>query len=83
MLQLWQAFVGVRARRVERYYQDLLAPEFDAAGDSQDHDKSLSGNGSKKHNGDAGGAPEKWKKQIEKVIRCMGPGLYRSNLFNS
>ncbi|KAM7526263.1 hypothetical protein LguiA_016165 [Lonicera macranthoides] len=72
--EVWQAFVGVRARRVERYYEDLLAPEFDAAGDSQDHDKSLSGNGSKRHNGDAGGAPEKWKKQIEKDLPRTFPG---------
>nr|GMC55809.1 TBC1 domain family member 2B-like [Ipomoea batatas] len=25
--ELWQAFVGAKARRVEKYYQDLLAPE--------------------------------------------------------
>lgn len=24
MFQVWQAFVGVKARRVESYYQDLL-----------------------------------------------------------
>ncbi|KAL7109826.1 hypothetical protein ACP275_06G199800 [Erythranthe tilingii] len=27
--EMWQAFVGVRARRVEKYYQNLLSPDSD------------------------------------------------------
>lgn len=68
ILQVWQAFVGVTTRRVENYYQDLLASE-NEAGDSLEHDKSSEGRVN---------VHEKWRKQIEKVIRCMEPGLYRS-----
>ncbi|KAG6401492.1 hypothetical protein SASPL_138349 [Salvia splendens] len=41
-LGVWQAFVGVRTRRVDRYYQDLLAVECDASSDGKEHDKSAS-----------------------------------------
>uniref|UniRef100_A0A5B7BBC2 Putative TBC1 domain family member 8B-like isoform X3 n=2 Tax=Davidia involucrata TaxID=16924 RepID=A0A5B7BBC2_DAVIN len=71
--QVWQAFVGVRTRRVERYYENLLAPESDA-GDGQEHDKSLSGNGSKGPNGDRVNVPEKWRRQIEKDLPRTFPG---------
>lgn len=77
MGQVWQAFVGVRTRRVERYYQDLLATESDASG-GKEHDKLLSVDNRMQHEGKGYELPEKWKKQIEKVNRCMGPGLYRS-----
>lgn len=60
-LQVWQAFVGVKARRIERYYQDLLAQEA-SDGQSKEHD-------------DTSGVPKKWKRQIEKVIRCILLGL--------
>ncbi|KAI8015333.1 putative GTPase-activating protein AN11010 [Camellia lanceoleosa] len=63
--EVWQAFVGVRTRRVERYYENLLASESDAS-DTQEHDKS--GNGSRGPNGDTVGVPEKLKKQIEKAM---------------
>lgn len=63
LLQVWQAFVGVKARRIERYYHDLLAH----TGESKDDE-------------DSSGVPRKWKRQIEKVIRCMRLGLYRFNL---
>lgn len=53
--QVWQAFVGVRTRRVEGYYQDLLGPETDA-GDSKERFDSC-------------GVPMKSIKQIEKVIK--------------
>lgn len=59
--EVWQAFVGVRTRRVERYYQDLLA-QVTNADESNDHNN----------------ASRKWKRQIEKVIRCMRLGLYPS-----
>lgn len=62
---------------MERYYQDLLDSESEA-GYWQEQNKSLSDNGTKGQNGDAVGVHEKWRKQIEKVIRCMGLGLYRS-----
>lgn len=56
--QLWQAFVGTKKRRktMERYYQDLLAMDFNSA-NGQILDESSN-------------APNQWKKQIEKVIRC-------------
>ncbi|GAA0151711.1 GTPase-activating protein [Lithospermum erythrorhizon] len=56
--EVWQAFVGARARRVEKYYQDLLAPD-GHAGDDQKHVKSKF---------------EKWKKQIEKDLPRTFPG---------
>lgn len=58
--EVWQAFVGVKARRVERYYQDLVAQEAHDAG-SKLHDDST-------------GVPKKWKRQIEKDIPRTFPG---------
>ena len=75
-LQVWQAFVGARKRHMERYYQNLIASETNA-GEGKDYASSLSVNGSKQPNADHA-IPEKWRRQIEKVIRCMGLGLYRS-----
>jgi hypothetical protein len=49
---------------VERYYEGLLAEETNT-------------NESKEHN-NSNAAPRKWKKQIEKVIRCMHLGFYGS-----
>ncbi|GMP50569.1 hypothetical protein CsSME_00017132 [Camellia sinensis var. sinensis] len=69
--EVWQAFVGVRTRRVERYYENLLASESDAS-DTQEHDKS--GNGNRGPNGDTVGVPEKLKKQIEKDLHRTFPG---------
>lgn len=66
--EVWQAFVGVRSRRVEGYYQDLLVPE-NHAGDSNERCNSSD-------------VSMKCKKQIEKVIRC-GPWTLSFNLFNS
>ncbi|KAF6150566.1 hypothetical protein GIB67_030367 [Kingdonia uniflora] len=68
--ELWQAFVGVRACRVENYYQDLLASETNIDSD-KDLDSSLSNNKSKGSSTDQEREPENWKGQIEKVIRCM------------
>lgn len=67
MLQLWQAFVGVRTRRVEKYYQDLLALDT-GSGDVTEHLSSeldTSGIGSVSE--EPINVPEKWKGQIEKV----------------
>ncbi|GMI81013.1 hypothetical protein like AT2G37290 [Hibiscus trionum] len=56
--EVWQAFVGVKARRVERYYDDLIAKE--------NHDADQLSNSS--------GVFEKWRKQIEKDIPRTFPG---------
>ncbi|XP_062003312.1 uncharacterized protein LOC133720852 isoform X1 [Rosa rugosa] len=58
--EVWQAFVGVKARRVEKYYYDLLAEETNT-GESMDNDNSC-------------GAFRKWRKQIEKDIPRTFPG---------
>ncbi|KAL8036139.1 hypothetical protein ABFX02_12G140400 [Erythranthe guttata] len=58
--EVWQAFVGVRTRRVETYYQDLLATKDDDASGGQEHDKY--------------DLPEKWRKQIEKDLPRTFPG---------
>lgn len=61
---MWQAFVGVKTRRIEKYYQDLLDQETNRSADNENTMPS--------------GVPIKLKKQIEKVIRCMRLGLYHS-----
>ncbi|CAK9164761.1 unnamed protein product [Ilex paraguariensis] len=71
--EVWQAFVGVMTRRVEGYYQGLLAPESDA-GDRQEHDESLSDNDSKDLNKHKFDVPQKWRKQIEKDLPRTFPG---------
>ncbi|KAK7827953.1 tbc1 domain family member 9 [Quercus suber] len=58
--EVWQAFVGVKTRRVERYYQNLLAQEAND-GEHKDHE-------------DSSGVPKKWKRQIEKDIPRTFPG---------
>ncbi|XP_022765289.1 TBC1 domain family member 8B-like isoform X2 [Durio zibethinus] len=69
--ELWQAFVGVTTRRVENYYQDLLANETNSGNNTEQQSfqsdskglftKSLCG-------------PEKWKGQIEKDLPRTFPG---------
>ncbi|RWR85868.1 Rab-GTPase-TBC domain-containing protein [Cinnamomum micranthum f. kanehirae] len=71
--ELWQAFVGVSARRVEGYYQDLLSLKTNAV-DDKGHDNSLSNKSSKDPNKDCGNAAEKWKGQIEKDLPRTFPG---------
>ncbi|XP_059666152.1 uncharacterized protein LOC132311976 [Cornus florida] len=70
--ELWQAFVGVRARRVEKYYEDLLALET-KSGDNVEH-KSLQLENSKESTTDSMCIPEKWKGQIEKDLPRTFPG---------
>lgn len=65
-LQLWQAFVGVRARRVEKYYQKLLAP--DDSGIAEHRNSELDSNPPGSLVEESICIPEKWKVQIEKVI---------------
>ncbi|KAK4392192.1 TBC1 domain family member 8 [Sesamum angolense] len=71
--EVWQAFVGARTRRVERYYQDLLGTESDAS-DGKEHDKLLSGDNKMQHEGTGYDLPEKLKKQIEKDLPRTFPG---------
>jgi hypothetical protein len=62
LLQVWQAFVGVKVRRVESYYDDLLAQETNSCEGEEQAVPS--------------GASGKCRKQIEKVISCMRLGIY-------
>ncbi|KAL2933912.1 TBC1 domain family member 9 [Bienertia sinuspersici] len=64
--EVWQAFVGVQARRVERYYQKLLSVDMDV-GDG----KNLSGDSARNS---TACTSEKWKKQIEKDLPRTFPG---------
>ncbi|KAK1572269.1 hypothetical protein Q3G72_029945 [Acer saccharum] len=71
--ELWQAFVGVRARRAEKYYQDLLASEYNS-GNKADQDSLLSDSDSNSTNTESVCMPEKWKGQIEKDLPRTFPG---------
>ncbi|KAK9733461.1 hypothetical protein RND81_04G069100 [Saponaria officinalis] len=64
--EVWQAFVGVRARRIEGYYQKMLS----AGPDSSDsnYTSSIASNGS------SACSPEKLRKQIEKDLPRTFPG---------
>lgn len=64
---------------MERYYQNLLAPDSDTS-DSQEQDKS--GEGSKGLNGDRAGVPEKWRRQIEKVIDAWALDFIIQSILN-
>ncbi|KAK7358024.1 hypothetical protein VNO80_17323 [Phaseolus coccineus] len=71
--ELWQAFVGVKTRREEKYYQDLLASESDSEiKTDQQSLQSIDSNG--KTGGDFVRMPEKWKGQIEKDLPRTFPG---------
>ncbi|OVA09945.1 Rab-GTPase-TBC domain [Macleaya cordata] len=71
--ELWQAFVGVRARRVGRYYQDLLALGTNT-GDDKEHGSSLLDKTSNRSSTDHERSPEQWKGQIEKDLPRTFPG---------
>ncbi|KAF3783108.1 TBC1 domain family member 8 [Nymphaea thermarum] len=71
--ELWQAFVGVKARRIENYYTDLLAVEDFAQAENADDD-GLLGNDTNGSTGCHGVVPEKWKGQIEKDLPRTFPG---------
>ncbi|KZV37367.1 ecotropic viral integration site 5 protein [Dorcoceras hygrometricum] len=67
--ELWQAFVGVRKRRIEKYYSNLLAPDANveikhSVPEDKNHGPNLQ----------CGGVPEKWKGQIEKDLPRTFPG---------
>ncbi|XP_043699290.1 TBC1 domain family member 8B-like [Telopea speciosissima] len=69
--ELWQAFVGVKARRVDGYYQDLLATEDNARFDK---DFVSASNSTSKGSNTDHSANEKWKGQIEKDLPRTFPG---------
>uniref|UniRef100_A0A0D3C539 Rab-GAP TBC domain-containing protein n=2 Tax=Brassica oleracea var. oleracea TaxID=109376 RepID=A0A0D3C539_BRAOL len=64
--ELWQAFAGVKKRRVENYYQSLLAA--DGLG------KDIELQDEKSSSADPLAAVEKWKGQIEKDLPRTFPG---------
>ncbi|KHG03911.1 TBC1 domain family member 8B [Gossypium arboreum] len=69
--ELWQAFVGVRARRVDNYYQDLLANETNCGNNTEQQSLQSDSKGSTT---ESIGGPEKWKGQIEKDLPRTFPG---------
>ncbi|XP_043724214.1 TBC1 domain family member 9-like isoform X2 [Telopea speciosissima] len=70
--ELWQAFVSAKARRMDGYYQDLLAIESNAQ--SEKDNLSASNDTSKGSNLGHRCANEKWKGQIEKDLPRTFPG---------
>ncbi|KAL4560558.1 hypothetical protein LXL04_032711 [Taraxacum kok-saghyz] len=70
--EVWQAFVGVKARRVERYYQNLLEVGEDGNNELRDQIKSNPEKLGKKT--EKAIVPEKCKKQIEKDLPRTFPG---------
>ncbi|KAH6838137.1 Ypt/Rab-GAP domain of gyp1p superfamily protein [Perilla frutescens var. hirtella] len=68
--ELWQAFVGVRARRVDNYYYKLLAPETNLGSKNTElDDRNRESNVL-----ESVGVPEKWEAQIEKDLPRTFPG---------
>lgn len=59
--------MGVRARRVEKYYTDLLASDTNSENNTENHSLQSDGN-SKGSSTDSLCTTEKWKGQIEKVF---------------
>lgn len=70
--ELWQAFVGVRTRRVEKYYQNLLAPDDGGIAEHQNPELDSNPLGSLAEESIC--IPEKWKVQIEKDLPRTFPG---------
>ncbi|KAL6586517.1 hypothetical protein OROMI_001505 [Orobanche minor] len=67
--ELWQAFVGVRARRGEKYYQNLLARDTNIETQNTELEDFNC-----ESNVESVGVPEKWKAQIEKDLPRTFPG---------
>ncbi|KAJ7977030.1 TBC1 domain family member 8B-like isoform X2 [Quillaja saponaria] len=61
--EVWQAFVGVKTRRVHCYYEDLLAQVTNGSESTEPDEQDNSS-----------GVPRKWRKQIEKDIPRTFPG---------
>ncbi|XP_076934320.1 uncharacterized protein LOC143600547 [Bidens hawaiensis] len=71
--ELWQAFVGVKARHIKNYYQNLLLSD-NKKDNSVDHQKSEVDEANSKSTVDPVDVPEKWKLQIEKDLPRTFPG---------
>ncbi|CAH9127083.1 unnamed protein product [Cuscuta epithymum] len=71
--EVWQAFIGVKARRAERYYQDLTFSESDI-GPHPKNGKPLEDKNSTGCNSGLADVSEKWRKQIEKDLPRTFPG---------
>ncbi|KAI3705176.1 hypothetical protein L1987_75410 [Smallanthus sonchifolius] len=71
--ELWQAFVGVKARHIKNYYQNLLLPD-SKKDNNVDHQESEGDEANNKSTVDSVGVPEKWKLQIEKDLPRTFPG---------
>ncbi|KAK8496747.1 hypothetical protein V6N13_096936 [Hibiscus sabdariffa] len=69
--ELWQAFVGVRVRRVENYYKDLLANETNSGNNTEKQSLQYDSKGSTT---EPICGPQKWKGQIEKDLPRTFPG---------
>ncbi|KAH9612910.1 hypothetical protein KSS87_001762 [Heliosperma pusillum] len=67
--ELWQAFVGVKARRIENYYQDLLSQKSNHGDNIKEEEIDV-----KDSNEERVGQSEKWKGQIEKDLPRTFPG---------
>ena len=61
--QLWQAFVGVKARRIEKYYQELLSPKIN----HDDTIKQDDANG-KELGEESAGLPEKGRDKLKRLV---------------
>lgn len=59
--------MGVKTRRVEKYYQDLLTSETNSSNQMEQKSSDMDSN-AKGSTIDAVYVPEKWKGQIEKVF---------------
>ncbi|WOL14852.1 TBC1 domain family member 2A-like [Canna indica] len=70
--ELWQAFVGARARRTIGYYDNLLSPESES-GNGDDHESNTI-DSDKMSKPPQRCTPEKWKGQIEKDLPRTFPG---------
>ncbi|XAR72076.1 hypothetical protein NMG60_11018578 [Bertholletia excelsa] len=71
--EVWQTFVGVRARRVEKYYHDLLGAEFNFINSIEKQSLQLDLR-SKGSNTEFAYVPERWLAQIEKDLPRTFPG---------
>ncbi|KAK4775219.1 hypothetical protein SAY86_010154 [Trapa natans] len=70
--ELWQAFVGVKTRRVDTYYKDLLSHETNPCNNNEQ--QTLQQDSNVKGTSDSVCLPEKWKGQIEKDLPRTFPG---------
>ncbi|CAD5166659.1 unnamed protein product [Musa acuminata subsp. malaccensis] len=72
--ELWQAFVGVRARRIKGYYDNLLSPEAESGNGKEHESSNNTDDNNKMSKAPERCSPEKWKGQIEKDLPRTFPG---------